>query len=457
MKNITLLSFSFFLSLLGYSQTTTKISLFRQTTAFDSIVAKKDSLIFYNIDSTHKAYLPYEIDSVKYENDSIKIFQGNILVKEKLTLDNCFNVSQTSHGLSVPSWGILPLKYNHGSNQYDLASADTISNVSDILMVLNVDGNTFKVQNTGYLNLTHGLDVGYWYYLGETPGTIAREDTILPCKGIGSAVQRLFFVSSSNKILLQPEEPYSCESCAVNEVTKSSLIGQWNLNEGSGNVLNDVINGYTLTELSTGGSAFNWNSTALPTGIEPTAANVGFFASTANSNTINSSLMNTNEFTIEFCTNTPNNTQGGPTRFITSSLGTGARNFTIGMNGGNYVIRLRTSVVTSANGTPDLILGPITTNQNIYHTIVRKTNGELEYYENGILISSQVRTGNFSGWNNSSYLFGILNETTLDRQSITKLNFLTIYNRALSLNEILDNYRLNECNPSVIIDCECCD
>ena len=192
----------------------TKLRLFAQTTGFDSIVAKNDSLYFYTKDSIHKAYLPYLINSAKYANDSLKIFQGqvNFTVEVK---DNSFGLRQNSHGFNLSSFGILPITFNTATGRYDLALADTISNSSDLLMVRSVNADSIIIQNTGYLNVTHGLDVGYWWLLDDlTPGGIKRADTtILNCDS-GQVIQRLFFTPTASKILIQPEEPYICERTA---------------------------------------------------------------------------------------------------------------------------------------------------------------------------------------------------------------------------------------------------
>lgn len=195
------------------SQTpSTKLRLFAQTTGFDSIVAKNDSLIFYTPDSIHKAYLPYLLDSVTYKNDSLKIFQNNLTLSVEIN-DNSFGVTQTSHGFSVPVHGVLPLVYNTSANRYDLALADTVLHASDVLMVRTVNTDSLIIQNTGYLNVNHGLDVGYWWMLDDvTPGGIKRADTTITNCDSGQVLQRLFFTASPTKILLQPEEPYICEN-----------------------------------------------------------------------------------------------------------------------------------------------------------------------------------------------------------------------------------------------------
>ncbi|MEN9002247.1 MAG: hypothetical protein ABF242_08040, partial [Flavobacteriales bacterium] len=143
--------------------TLTKISLFRQTTAFDSIVAKKDSLYFYNQDSVHRAYLPFAVDSIKQKGlDSLIIFQGkDFAIYPFAVLDNYFTEIQAGHGFSIPSWGVLPLFYNFTTSRYDLASIDSIGKACDILVVDLPDGNTIGIQNTGYIELNHALDVGY--------------------------------------------------------------------------------------------------------------------------------------------------------------------------------------------------------------------------------------------------------------------------------------------------------
>lgn len=80
-KKVILLILGVLLHTISYGQNT-KIRLFVQTTGFDSIVAKNDSLIFYNQDVTYRAFMPdldstnEIIDSVTFANDTLRIYQG---------------------------------------------------------------------------------------------------------------------------------------------------------------------------------------------------------------------------------------------------------------------------------------------------------------------------------------------------------------------------------------------
>lgn len=158
------------------------------------------------------------IDTIYTVEDTLFIEEGNKVNKTLLRSfgDNSFTVTQVGHGFTVPSYGVLPLTYNHNTNLYDLATLDTITNASDVLMVNSEDaGNSIRIQNTGYIELNHGLDVGYWWLLDDNvAGAIKRADTV-HCD-TGEIIQRLFFTASNNKILIQPEEPYYCYGNGIN-------------------------------------------------------------------------------------------------------------------------------------------------------------------------------------------------------------------------------------------------
>ena len=111
----------------------------------------------------------------------------------------------------MPSWGIRPLYFNHSTGTYEYAQADSIHKAADILMVDSIDQDQILVQNTGYLDITHGLQVGIWYILdtANPGGVIPAFDT---CLVVGEPIQYLFFTADANQILIQPEQPIECDS-----------------------------------------------------------------------------------------------------------------------------------------------------------------------------------------------------------------------------------------------------
>lgn len=178
---------------------------------------------FIGITTGEVIELAVKVDSVTISNDSLRIYQGASEVSTPIGIagDNSFDITQNSHGFIIPSWGILPLSYNTTSNLYQPAQANSNKNSASLLAILTKDGNTITVQNTGYLGINHGLDVGHWWMLSRSnPGQIIRSDTA-SCD-TNDIYQRLFFTASVNKILLQPEHPLNCETSTTSGSSGSS-------------------------------------------------------------------------------------------------------------------------------------------------------------------------------------------------------------------------------------------
>ena len=148
----------------------------------------------------------------------------------------------------------------------------------------------------------------------------------------------------------------------------------------------------------------------------------------------------TNQLTIEGVITISNFDQGGPARIITFSKDASRRNFTLGQEGKNIIMRLRTPQ-TGANGlNPQVTVCQITPNEPM-HIVVSYYPGKLYCYLNGDLIyqSSDVR-GDFRNWEPCSLLFG--NENTGGRNWIGKIQNVSIYNRFVGPEEALIKYKL---------------
>lgn len=219
---ILLIVLSIIIPLTGVSQnrTNTRIRLFKQTTGFDSIVGRNDSLIFFNIDSIHTTYHPdltdstnEIIDSMTYDFGNLRIYEGGILNHNifvpDTSIDNLYNVEEPTHGFTIPAYEILPVYYDENTSRYELAIDTNISMAAEALLVATPSADTIRIQNTGYVSVNHGLDVGYWYVLDSSSGGVVREDQHF-CSFNTPVLQYLFFVPSTDKIMIQPELPKNC-------------------------------------------------------------------------------------------------------------------------------------------------------------------------------------------------------------------------------------------------------
>lgn len=253
----------------------TKLRLFKQTTGFDSIVTKRSNyLVLFTRDTmyfhTRDTVLTVEIsdldtlneisDSAYFLNDTLylidadnRVFKAEILTGQ----DNFLRVNQLLHGYTVPAYGVLPLYFDTLTGQYELALADSLKHTADVLMTRAPNINTIEIQNTGYLNVNHGLPVGVWYILDTlTPGNvIPAVDT---CENEDHFIQYLFYTSSPETILLQPEKPLDCPNECPDDFSRD-----WN--EGFDGLPNNstVDNGPTSWSRTTTGTGetrndFDW-------------------------------------------------------------------------------------------------------------------------------------------------------------------------------------------------------
>lgn len=142
-----------------------------------------------------------------------------------------------------------------------------------------------------------------------------------------------------------------------------------------------------------------------------------------------------NQITIEAWIKPANLTQNGPTRIVSLSQDTLNRNFTLGQEGGEYQVRLRTSA-TSTNGTPAISTTSQAVRTEISHVVfTRQASGETALYVNGVQQVDARVEGDFSNWDNG-YNLSLGNEITSDRPWLGDYYWVAIYNQALGLEEI---------------------
>jgi hypothetical protein len=83
-------------------------------------------------------------------------------------------VTATSHGLSLPSHGFLPVRRSGGG--YVAANTASASNLPEIYVVAIPDANTLVLQQSGRLDVSHGLTAGLIYYLTDAGGVATSPD-----------------------------------------------------------------------------------------------------------------------------------------------------------------------------------------------------------------------------------------------------------------------------------------
>ncbi len=154
-------------------------------------------------------------------------------------------------------------------------------------------------------------------------------------------------------------------------------------------------------------------------------------------NDVNDKLLNacqkTNQLTIEGVITISKMDQAGPARIISFSMDSDRRNFTLGQEGKNIVMRLRTPR-TGVNGlNPQVTVYQITPDEPM-HIVISYYPDNLCCYLNGKLVyqSSDVK-GNFSNWEASQLIFG--DEITGERNWVGKIKNISIYSRFVGPEE----------------------
>lgn len=131
--------------------------------------------------------------------------------------------------------------------------------------------------------------------------------------------------------------------------------------------------------------------------------------------------------------------QGGPARIVSLSAGTGERNFTLGQEEDKYDIRFRTEE-TSGNGTPSLAGPEDSAKPRLTHVVyTRDAKGKARLYIDGDEEESKDVKGGLSNWS-EEYRLVIGNETSQDRPWKGAFHLAAIYSRALSPEEIRQNF-----------------
>ncbi len=142
----------------------------------------------------------------------------------------------------------------------------------------------------------------------------------------------------------------------------------------------------------------------------------------------------TNELTIEAVLKAGKPRQSGPARIVSFSTDPSNRNFTLGHDGTELVMRLRTPQ-TGANGTkPQLTLCPMPT-RHAAHIVVTYRPGQMTCYRNGkpIMRSTRVK-GDFSNWYSARLLLG--DEWSGERDWDGTLEGVAVFARALPADEV---------------------
>jgi hypothetical protein len=156
-----------------------------------------------------------------------------------------------------------------------------------------------------------------------------------------------------------------------------------------------------------------------------------------------------NELTIEVWIKPSSIEQVGPARIVSVSIDPFHRNFTLahetaqpgtGHSQAFFVTRLRTTAADE-NGLPEFRTSPGVVETEMTHVVyTRQASGQAKIYVDGVHRANSEVLGDFSGWDDE-YQFYLANEGTMDRPWLGEYHLVAIYNRAITEQEILQNYK----------------
>ncbi|MGD9726987.1 MAG: LamG domain-containing protein [Gammaproteobacteria bacterium] len=218
---------------------------------------------------------------------------------------------------------------------------------------------------------------------------------------------------------------------------EANVIALYEFKTGEGNIAYDTSGIEPALNLTMSGG-YSWVG---GWGVE--FSNGKAQGSTTTSKKLRDMIQQTGEYSIEAWAVPGNVTQEGPARIISYSAGTQARNFTLGQTQYNYDFLHRSST-TDGDGEPALSTADAdedlqATQQHVVVTF-DPANGR-RIYVNGIFTDDvdTVAGGNLSDWDDS-FAFVLGNEASGDRPWSGKLRLVAIHNRALSAEQIQQNF-----------------
>jgi hypothetical protein len=242
---------------------------------------------------------------------------------------------------------------------------------------------------------------------------------------------------SQTEFIARPSEPRVARS----------LLALYRFDEGRGAVVRDVSQVGSPLDLHVDRpAAAEWLSKG-GLGLRDGA----FASSTEPAKKIIDACRKSNELTVEAWVKPTLASQSGPGRLVTLSSDPSHRNFTLGHGGDPdeltgsahrsfFIGRVRTTK-TSKNGVPDLHSRNDSVVADLSHVVyTRSADGLHHLYVDGIERASEKRLGDFSTWD-KNYRLAIGDEFTRDRPWQGEYFLVAIFSRAISRDEVLQNYR----------------
>ncbi len=216
----------------------------------------------------------------------------------------------------------------------------------------------------------------------------------------------------------------------------AGLILLYAFDEGSGSTVADQSGALPTHDLAIADpGSVTWSAGHLTVDAATTLSTIG--AATK----VHARATASGELTVEAWVKPADVIQFGPARIISMSLDTQARNFMLGQDEDTYAVRFRADGQTDwDNGSPTLFTTPGSTTTALAHVVhTHRADGTEVVYIDGVANLSSTRTGGMSMWD-ATYRVVVANEGTNDRAWLGELHLIAVYDRALDLDEVQQNF-----------------
>lgn len=201
--------------------------------------------------------------------------------------------------------------------------------------------------------------------------------------------------------------------------------------EGMGATVFDRSGNDPPIDLEVLGGTFTWGDDGLQTD------GTGIAISSSPAIRVADAVAASGEATIEAWITPMNLEDSGPARIVSMSLDFNQRNFTLGQQLQDYVIRFRTTT-TNGNGQPETSAPEVAlTLSHVVYT--RDVGGTETLYVDGVLESSGTRDGDLSNWSDAFALM-LGNEDDEYRPWNGIFHRVALYDRALDETEIQQHF-----------------
>lgn len=212
------------------------------------------------------------------------------------------------------------------------------------------------------------------------------------------------------------------------------LIVRYDFTEGRGQAVHDRSGvGAPLDLVIEPAAGVRWSDGTLT--IESSTS----IASAQPARKLIDAIKRSNAISIEVWLRPADRSQSGPARIVSLSADPSRRNVTLGQDGDACDVRLRASS-SDLNGLPSTRSPGKTLRPQLTHvTFTRDAAGRAVLFIDGKQVVSRNVAGDFGNWD-ADYRLILANELTGDRPWLGDLHLVAMFDRALSIEEVRQNF-----------------